>query len=305
MRRLRRPPQPQGAQGRTSDEVHHAAAETLLSHLGSVFARAGEGDLEARILAIPQDEALAQVAHGVNHFLDVTDAFVRESQAALDAASAGRYHRHLLTFGLPGSFESGARRINAAQARMKEVDERARRDDQACAQLVATSTEISSSVAGAATELEASAAQASTAVRAAASEVGAARATVEQLETTSAQIQDTVELVQRVAAQTRMLALNARIESARAAEGGEGFAVVAGEVETLAEETARTVGRITDQVDAARSATAATAAAITRFHELVQELETQVTAVADASGGSGGLSDLAEALYAEIARIDT
>lgn len=305
MRRLRRSSDPRDALRQASDEANRAAADALLSDLGSVFTRACEGDLEARILTIPQDEALARVAYGVNHFLDVTDAFVRESQAALDAASAGRYHRRLLTLGLPGSFESGAHRINAAQASMQQVDERSRRDDQARAHLVATSTEISASVAGAATELEASAAQASTAVQAAASEVQAAHATVEKLETTSAQIQDTVELVQRVAAQTRMLALNARIESARAAEGGEGFAVVAGEVETLAEETARTVGRITDQVDAARSATAATAAAITRFHELIQELETQVEAVADASGGSGGLSDLAEALYAEIARIDT
>ncbi|HNM45341.1 methyl-accepting chemotaxis protein, partial [Plasticicumulans sp.] len=112
--------------------------------------------------------------------------------------------------------------------------------------------------------------------------VDAAAATVAQLTDSSARIGQVSRVINDIAEQTNLLALNATIEAARAGEAGKGFAVVASEVKDLARDTARATDDIGQRIGSIQADTGQVVDAIEQIRQTIAEVNRIATMIASA-----------------------
>ncbi|MFO1357294.1 methyl-accepting chemotaxis protein [Plasticicumulans sp.] len=224
--------------------------------------RVARRDLDAHMQITVHDE-VGQMAEALNAAV----ATLRSAFAEIEAA-AERDRQQMLRLQAAENTAARAERLALA---VREVDE--------SLQTVAGSTsELETAVHEISRNLHEAVSVVGTATRA----VDAAAATVAQLTDSSARIGQVSRVINDIAEQTNLLALNATIEAARAGEAGKGFAVVASEVKDLARDTARATDDIGQRIGSIQADTGQVVDAIEQIRQTIAEVNRIATMIASA-----------------------
>ncbi len=126
--------------------------------------------------------------------------------------------------------------------------------------------------------------------------------TIEQLSKSSDQIGEIIGVIDDIADQTNLLALNAAIEAARAGEQGRGFAVVADEVRKLAERTTKATKEISEMIRAIQSETKG---AVTSMEQGIKQVESGRVLASQAGESLGAILGYSQRVREMIQQVAT
>lgn len=270
----------------TANEHNQQAILRLLDEIAGL----GEGDLTSH--ATVTEDFTGAIADSINYTIDQLRILVAQIQDTSENVSAAANETRATALQLAEASEHQAQEITRASAATNEL---AITIDQVSANSSESAmvAEKSVSIANKGAEVVQNTIAGMDTIR---EQIQDTSKRIKQLGESSQEIGDIVSLINDIADQTNILALNAAIQASMAGDAGRGFAVVADEVQRLAERSAAATKQIASLVKTIQTDT----------HEAVSSMEqttSEVVRGAERAHAAGGALEEIETVSADLAEL--
>ena len=270
----------------------------------------GEADL-SKTLEVQSNDELGDIASSINTFIVKLRDIIRKMKSAINSAAdvqnkvtdstktAESFTQMMVSavssaftlmddaknemLGISQKLEDISMEVDGFKVTVENGTAVVSQSSTATNEIVATINNISSNVSGNAESLQRLAEL---------SEDGKNRmdenaALIKQIHNSTKSMFDAIKVVNGIAQQTNLLAMNAAIEAAHAGEAGKGFAVVAEEIRKMAEDSSKNASIISKNlIDAAKlveTVTVSNTATAEVFNDLNQQVRRQALVLAEVS----------------------